>query len=237
VKSIGLYDMKPYAKQFSGNVISTEEQRFAVDATIFYPTGGGQPGDSGYVLADGGLRCKVIDTVRDKENPDLIWHVTEEPIEGLTDGARVEGHINWESRYGYMRMHTCLHLLCSIIDAPVTGCSISADKGRLDFDIPVSDWHKDDISESLNDLIKGDFPVTSYWRAADDPSIVNLVRTRSAPPSFDNKIRIVEIKSVDVQPCGGTHVASTAEIGPVVCNKISKKSAQNRRFSIAFDSE
>ncbi len=234
MKSIGLYDMKPYAKHFIGNIISTEPQRFAVDATVFYPTGGGQPGDAGVVLIDGDQPCRVIDTIRDKENPSLIWHITEAPIEDLRQGSRVEGHIDWETRYGYMRMHTCLHLLCSVIKAPVTGCSISADKGRLDFDLPVSQWHKDDISESLNKLIAGDFPVTSYWLSADDPNVAKLVRTRAAPPAFNNKVRIVEIKSVDVQPCGGTHVASTAEIGPVVCNKIAKKSAHNRRFSLAF---
>ncbi len=232
MKTEQLYDSSPYEREFTGSVIATSDNRIALDTTLFYPTGGGQPGDTGVLKIAEQSSLTVIETIRDKDNPQLIWHLIEDQCQLPLTGDVIHGEINWDTRYKYMRMHTCLHLLCATIPAPVTGCSIGVNKGRLDFDMPESTWTKDDVSGSLMALIEADKPVSSYWCSSSDPIISDMTRTMRLPPAFDGKVRIVNVESIDIQPCGGTHVARTGEVGEILCNKISKKSAHNRRFSI-----
>ena len=134
-----------------------------------------------------------------------------------------------------MRMHTCLHLLCAIVDAPVTGCGIAVDKGRLDFDLPESTLDKEQITRSLMELIDGGLDVQVQLLSNEQyRSRPNLCRTQVAPPQSNGTVRVINIPGVDMQPCGGTHVRNTAEVGAVVCDKIEKKSRHNRRVTLRF---
>ncbi|HEY0330844.1 MAG TPA: alanyl-tRNA editing protein [Rhodopseudomonas sp.] len=234
LRTSDLFDDAPYLREFSANVLAATETALALDRTCFYPQGGGQPGDTGQIFAADRV-LKVTNTYRDRDNPALIWHDCEPGPDGLMQGEPVQGVIDWERRYGHMRMHTCLHLLCSLIDAPVTGCSIAADKGRLDFDLPEMTLDKDEISRRLNELIEVDHPVRRVRATENLEQVMRLTRTKSIEaPVRDGKINLVQIADVDLQPCGGTHVASSREIGRVVCAKIEKKSRHNRRVSIRF---
>jgi len=178
----------------------------------------------------------VRETFRDSKNKNLIWHEIAAQPEKIEAGLMVTGSINWERRYQHMKMHTCLHLLCAIVHAPVTGCSISPDKGRLDFDLPDTSPDKEVVTTQLNELINASRNVTTRRISADDnDQVQKLTRTQLvAPPVIAGAVRVVEIPGVDVQPCGGTHVRNTAEIGAVVCSKIEKKSRHNRRIIIRF---
>ena len=146
--------------------------------------------------------------------------------------------IDWQRRYSHMRMHTCLHLLCALIDAPVTGGSIGAEKGRLDFDVPNPILAKDEITAELNRLIQENHPVSTRWISeAELDAQPELVKTMSVqPPRGSGRVRLLAIEDVDLQPCGGTHVRATGEIGPVRVRKIEKKSRLNRRVIIEFAS-
>jgi alanyl-tRNA synthetase/misacylated tRNA(Ala) deacylase len=132
-------------------------------------------------------------------------------------------------------MHTCLHLLCALIDAPVTGCSIAADKGRLDFDLPESTLDKEQLTAQLNELIGAALEVrVQELPASEYNRLLELCRTRIPPPANQGMVRVIDIPGVDLQPCGGTHVRNTAEVGAVVCDKIEKKSRHNRRVTLRF---
>lgn len=220
-----------------------EEGRVALDRTVFYPRGGGQPGDSGRLrLADGRV-VTVADTVKDaraeKGAPaDRILHCLEEGATPPTIGETVEAEIDWDRRYAHMRMHSCMHLLCSIIDAPVTGGQVGAEKSRLDFDWPEVTIAKDEITDALNALVAADHPLAIETITEQElDANPTLVKTMSVqPPRGAGTIRVIRIgDTVDLQPCGGTHVGRTGEIGPVRVAKIEKKGRQNRRVVIAFD--
>jgi misacylated tRNA(Ala) deacylase len=152
-------------------------------------------------------------------------------------GQRLTGRIDWDRRHRHMRMHTCLHLLCALVDAPVTGGNLNQLKGRLDFDLPEADQDKARLSAELNELIRADTPTSLEWIGeADLEARPELVRTLSVqPPRGSGTVRLLRIPGVDVQPCGGTHVARTGEIGRVRVSKIEKKSRQNRRINVLFD--
>ena len=143
METLALFDSAPYQNAFSARVIAISEQGIALEHTLFYPTGGGQPGDTGHLTLADGTRVQVTGTVRDPVLRSIIWHQVDHYPEQLAAGVQVDAGLDWERRYQHMKMHTCLHLLCSLIDAPVTGCSISADKGRLDFDLPEMTLDKD----------------------------------------------------------------------------------------------
>jgi misacylated tRNA(Ala) deacylase len=206
-----------------------------LDRTVFYATGGGQPGDSGVLRWDGG-ETPIAATVKDRETGAHL-HIPADGAPLPPEGAAVTAKIDWERRHRHMRMHTCLHLLCSLIDAPVTGGSISEEKGRLDFDLADAP-DKEALARDLNGLIEAAHPVSFSWITdAELEANPDLVRTMSvAPPRGTGTVRIVEVAGVDLQPCGGTHVANTAEIGPVRIGKIEKKGRMNRRINVVFDS-
>ena len=230
------YEKDAYAKSISTTVTSNPGGMITLDDTVFYPAGGGQPGDTGVLELADGRRIRIVDTRRAHWDPQQILHVPEAPVDVET-GTDVIAEIDWQRRHMHMRMHTCLHLLCAVVDAPVTGCSIGADRGRLDFDLPEPTFNRDGVTERLTQLIGRCIPVTTRMVTAEElHSMPALVRSRSvAPPVFDGQVRVVDIVGVDLQACGGTHVAHTGEIDVVRCAKIEKKSRHNRRVVIEFN--
>ena len=230
-----LFDETPYAQHFSARVMAVSEQGVALDQTLFYPTGGGQPGDQGHLLLPDGSRVAVIGTQRDPLLRAVIWHQLEPGSRPLQAGMPIEGCLDWERRHRHMRMHTCLHLLCALVDAPVTGCSIATDKGRLDFDLPESTLDKEQLSRQLNELVAAGLEVTAKELPAREYNrLLELCRTRIPPPANQSMVRVIDIAGLDLQPCGGTHVRNTAEVGAVICEKIEKKSRHNRRVTLRF---
>ena len=225
-----------YATTCAARVTAVDDAGIRLDRTVFYPLGGGQPGDTGrLVLADGTV-IRIADT-RKGEAPVEIVHVPDGPVAPDLAGAEVTACIDWERRHRLMRMHTCLHLLCSLVPAPVTGGSIRDGSGRLDFDLPESTLDKQDLTERLNRLVAEDHAVIPRWISEEElDANPTLVRTMSvAPPRGRGRVRVLDIDGVDLQPCGGTHVASSGEIGRVRVTKIEKKGRQNRRVSVALD--
>lgn len=227
----------PYQKTFDAKVVATGEHGVMFDQTLFYATSGGQPGDTGMLMV-ANQNIPVVET-RKGEGMDDIWHILPEGA-FLSVGDQISGTIDWDTRHKHMRMHTCLHLLCSLVVGDVTGGSIGAEKGRLDFNISADAVDKDDLNQKLKDLIAADHPVSTEWITdAELSANPSLVRTMSVkPPMGGGKIRLVRIgtkeNTVDLQPCGGTHVKSTGEIGAVEIAKIENKGKQNRRISVVF---
>lgn len=217
-------------------VIASGPEGVVLDRTVFYARGGGQPGDSG-VLRWEGSETQVTEAV--KGDGDAILHLCAPDAALPPVGTVVEAVIDWERRHALMRMHTAMHLLCSLIKgAAVTGGSVGADKSRLDFDLP-NPPPKEEIEAGLNALIEADYPVRVEWV---DESVLDtdpgLVRTMSVkPPRGTGRLRLMRIGEggapVDLQPCGGTHVSRTGEIGAIRVVKIENKGKQNRRITIA----
>jgi misacylated tRNA(Ala) deacylase len=234
-----LFREDAYMRSAKGVVTShTPEGGIVLDQTVFYSTGGGQPGDSGRISWPGGT-LSIATTV--KGDGDDIVLVPAEPGAMPPVGAQVDQELDWDRRHRHMRVHTALHLLSVVLPFPVSGGSIGADKGRLDFDMPEAPEDRDAVAEALNDLIDRDLPVTEDW-ITDDELRANpgLVKTMSVmPPMGQGKVRLVRIgqgeDQIDLQPCGGTHVARTGEIGRLVLGKIEKKGRQNRRVSVLLD--
>ncbi len=205
-----------------------------LDRTIFYATGGGQPGDTGHLELDDGSRIEIAITVYDEDRTGIV-HVPAEGQELPAPGAKVVAHLDWSRRYKLMRMHTALHLLSVALPYPVTGGQIGDAEGRLDFDMSDGQIDRDALIETLNALAAGDHEVTSEW-ITDEQLDANpgLVKTMSVkPPRGSGKVRLVRIGGdVDLQPCGGTHVQRTSEIGRLELGKIENKGKQNRRVRI-----
>lgn len=210
----------------------TDEGGIILDETIFYATGGGQPGDSGTLSWQGGT-IEIATTIKGEGGAIVL--VPAEPSALPPVGSHVTQSLDWERRHHLMRVHTALHLLSVVIPLPVTGGSISEDKGRLDFDMPEAPSDREALQETLNKLIDCDFAVTSEWiTEAELAANPGLVKTLSvAPPKGAGRVRLVRIgageNTADLQPCGGTHVQRTGEIGPVRLGKVEKKGKQNRR--------
>ena len=226
----------PTLASVSATVVASGPDGIALDRTVFYARGGGQPGDSGVLRWDGG---KTPVTDAKKGEGETILHLPAPGSALPPVGSVVEAAIDWQRRHALMRMHTAMHLLCSLIKgAAVTGGSVSEDKSRLDFDLP-NPPAKDEIEAGLNALIAADYPVRIEWV---DESVLDtnpgLVRTLSVqPPRGSGRLRLIRIGDdaapVDLQPCGGTHVSHTGEIGPIRVLKIENKGKQNRRIVIA----
>lgn len=228
-----------YRKTAKGTVAGlTEEGGIILDATLFYARGGGQPGDSGVLRWQGG-RIPIATAVKG-ENGAIVL-VPAEPAALPPVGAEVEQKIDWERRFGHMRVHTALHLLSVVIPLPVTGGAVAAEKGRLDFDMPDAPGDRAVLQGQLNALIDRDLPVRADWiTEAELDANPGLVKTMSVqPPRGAGRIRLVRIgegrAQVDLQPCGGTHVARTSEIGKVSLSKIENKGRQNRRVTVVLD--
>jgi len=236
--SEALFRDDAYLRDCTATVVSVNERGgIVLDRTVFYAAGGGQPGDSGVIELADGQTIPIATTVYGGDRADIV-HVPGEAGALPAGGATVRCALDWPRRYGHMRIHTALHLLSAILPYPVTGGQIGADTGRLDFDIPDAGMaDREEISERLNALIAAGHPVAFEWISdAELAAKPDLVKTMAVkPPMGAGRIRLVRIGTeVDLQPCGGTHVRSTAEIGPVAVTKIEKKGAKNRRVRIAF---
>ncbi|SHG28501.1 alanyl-tRNA editing protein [Cognatishimia maritima] len=228
-----------YLRETTATVVGhTPEGGIILDTSVFYPTGGGQPGDSGHLVW--GTGTLSIATAVKAGNDDIAL-VPAEPVALPPVGSEVIQRLNWERRYRHMRVHTALHLLSVVIPLPVTGGSIGTEKGRLDFDMPEALTDKDFIEHQLNQLIAQDLPVTQDWITdAELDANPSLVKTMSVqPPRGNGRVRLIRIgegaEQVDLQPCGGTHVARTGEIGHVQLGKIENKGRQNRRVNLLLE--
>jgi misacylated tRNA(Ala) deacylase len=224
-----------YLRECAATVVSADARGIVLDRTVFYPTGGGQPGDIGELrLADGGT-IAIVDTVKG-DGPDDIRHVPAPGSPLPEAGAAVVAAIDWERRHRHMRMHTCMHLLCAVVPGAVTGGQVGAERSRLDFDVPGEALDKAVLTEKLNALVAADHAVEPRWITdAEMAERPDLVRTMSVkPPSGHGRVRLLDIGGIDLQPCGGTHVRRTGEIGRVEVAKIENKGRQNRRVIIAF---
>jgi len=228
-----------YARSGSARVTAADERGIRLDRTVFYPNGGGQPGDTGMLRLPSGETIAIVDTIKGA-GPDEVIHVPAPGSPLPAVGTEVTAEIDWNRRYRLMRMHTCLHLLCAVVPGAVTGGQVSDGRGRLDFDVPGSSLDKEALAAQLNALIAAGHDVTPRWIADEElQARPELVRTMSVkPPVGAGRVRLMEIAGpdapIDLQPCGGTHIRNTAEIGPVVIGKIENKGRQNRRINIAF---
>ncbi|MEL6577180.1 MAG: alanyl-tRNA editing protein [Pseudomonadota bacterium] len=227
-----------YLRDCTATVVAhTAEGGVVLDRTVFYATGGGQPGDAGLLRWDGG-EMPVVTAVKAEDG---IAHVPAEAAARPPAGAEVEAVLDWERRFRHMRCHTALHLLSVVIPLPVTGGSIGAEKGRLDFDMAEAPEDKAALEAELRRLVEEDHPVTAEWITdAELEANPGLVKTMAVkPPMGAGRVRLVRIgvgeTPVDLQPCGGTHVARTGEIGALSLGKIEKKGRQNRRVSVILD--
>lgn len=224
-----------YERDCRAKVTAVDGSRVRLDKTVFYPMGGGQPGDTGRLIWSDGTVSTVVDTRKAEDGGD-IDHVLADDAPIPPTGTDLTAEIDWNRRHRHMRMHTALHLLCSLVEGEVTGGQIGADKSRLDFNIPAGSVDKLELTEKLNALVLADHPVRSIWISDEDLARRDdLVRTMSVkPPTGDGRVRLLEIAGVDLQACGGTHVARTGEIGTVEVTKIENKGKQNRRINIAL---
>jgi misacylated tRNA(Ala) deacylase len=223
-----------YATEFEAEVLAAVPGRVVLDRTLFYPEGGGQPGDTGLLRLADGREFQVSDT-RKGDEPGSVAHLLADATASLAPDTRVTGRIDWERRHRLMRMHTCLHLLSAVIVAPVTGGAVGDGYGRLDFDLPESP-ERGEVEEKLNALIQRDAPVCFRWITdAELDAQPELVKTLSVqPPRGAGRVRLVQVEGIDLQPCGGTHVARIGEIGRVLIAKVEKKGKQNRRVRLEF---
>lgn len=225
-----------YLREAEAQVIGhTPEGGIVVDRSVFYATSGGQPGDSGLIDWDGG-RLTIATAVKVEGGGIALVPAEPRPLPPI--GAALRQRIDWDRRYRHMRVHTALHLLSVVIPLPVTGGQIGADKGRLDFDMPEAPSDVDALNAALAALISRDLEVSDSW-ISDEELLANpgLVKTMSVmPPMGQGRVRLVRIGTaetqIDLQPCGGTHVARTAEIGHVEIGKIEKKGKVNRRVNL-----
>jgi len=232
-----LFRTEPYTRVCAATVVSANADGIVLDRTIFYPAGGGQPGDTGHLEPEsGGRNLTITDTVKGDDG--AIIHVIEPFVALPEPGDRINAVLDWGRRHRHMRMHTCLHLLCALVaGTKVTGGSVGSDRGRLDFDLPENTLTKETLEYDLNRLVGENLPVTSRWITDEELAAQpDLVRTMSVhPPKDQGKVRLIEIEGVDLQPCGGTHVAQTGEIGKILVGKIENKGRQNRRINLLFD--
>jgi misacylated tRNA(Ala) deacylase len=226
-----------YLKQCEARVVAvTEQGGIVLDRTVFYANSGGQPGDTGTLITADGTRIAIDNAVYTDAAKSEIAHVPAAGSPALKVGDRVSAAIDWDKRYARMRMHTALHLLSAVLPYAVTGGSVGESESRLDFDIPESGLDKDAITARVNEMIASDAAVRSRW-ISDEELAANpgLVKTMSVqPPMGTGRVRLIEIANLDLQPCGGTHVRTTKEIGAVRVTQIEKKGKQNRRVRLAL---
>jgi misacylated tRNA(Ala) deacylase len=232
--TIELFREDGYLKSCDATVTAHTEKAFSVDQTVFYPLGGGQPGDTGSVILADGRQISVNDCRKDRETGEILHLVDDENLLP-SPGDRVLLEIDWERRYRLMRMHSCMHMLCVAIKAPVTGGSIRDGSGRLDFDLPDPP-PRESLEQKLNEIISGNHPMSLRWVTDEEmEQQPDLIRTMSVkPPMGSGRVRLVQFGEADLQACGGTHVANSGEIGKVRVESIKNKGKKNRRVTIEF---
>ncbi len=224
-----------YRRTATARVVAADATGIELDQTIFYATGGGQPGDSGWLVRENGERIAVADT-RKGPAPDRLIHLTAAgaPLPAVGESLTLE--IDWARRYALMRLHTALHVMSCVVVAPVTGGNISPDKGRLDFDIEMERLNAEHIERETNALIARGVATETVWITDEElDARPELVKTMSVqPPRGTGRVRLLSIPGIDLQPCGGTHVANIGEIGPIRVLKIKSEGKRNRRVEIAL---
>lgn len=234
-----LFLQDAYMKEAEAQIVAhTPEGGIVLNTPLFYATGGGQPGDSGRLLW-GGNELEIATTVKSQDGDHVLVPAAPQTMPSV--GTKVTQVLDWSRRHRHMRVHTALHLLSVVIPLPVSGGSISAEKGRLDFDMPDAPAEKQFLNDALNALIERDLKISEDWITQEElqanPGLVKTMSVR--PPKGAGKVRLVrigdEIETIDLQPCGGTHVARTSEIGRVRIGKIEKKGRQNRRVYLHLD--
>ncbi|WP_414471274.1 alanyl-tRNA editing protein [Microvirga sp. M2] len=232
-----LFRDNAYARSCTATVLDvTPEGGVILDRTVFYAQGGGQPGDVGVIRRRNGDSVAVTNTVYGSDRSQVVHLVGTEAAPRFSQGENVDMELDWERRFKRMRVHTALHVLSVVLPYPVTGGAVGDGDGRLDFDIPDAGLDKAELTERLNALIARDAPVTERW-ITDEELDANpgLVKTMSVkPPRGSGRVRLVEIEGIDLQPCGGTHVRRTGEIGQALVTDIEKKGKQNRRVRLSL---
>jgi len=232
--SIEIFRSDSYLSSIEATVVAVIEEGLILDKTVFYPEGGGQPGDIGRI-ANNIYEADVTNTIK---SADGILHLIDNKFGSLFEGDNVTIDIDWERRYALMRMHTALHILCSVVDGAVTGGSVGIQKSRLDFDIPGARPDKESLTQQLMEIVDRNYPVVSSWISDQElQRNPGLIRTMSVkPPTGTGQVRMIRIgDDIDFQPCGGTHVKSTGEIGKIKISKIENKGKQNRRINLTWD--
>ena len=229
-----LFRADSYRRETPATVLAADRGGIALDRTVFYPQGGGQGGDQGDLILDGGETVAIVNTVYASDRKTIL-HVPAEGAALPAAGENLVARIDWGRRYRRMRAHTALHLLSVVLPYPVTGGSVGEGEGRLDFDCEAL-LDKAEVELKLNELIVRDAPVTSRWisdeELAANPALVKTMAVK--PPTGTGRVRLIAIENLDLQPCGGTHVARTAEIGRASVTQIEKKGKLNRRVRIAL---
>jgi misacylated tRNA(Ala) deacylase len=230
-----LFREDAYFKTATARVVALSERGIELDRTIFYPLGGGQPGDSGALLRSNGERVAIADT-RKGEGIDRVLHLPAAGASVPQIGEEVQLQLDWQRRYALMRLHTALHVMSCVVVAPVTGGNISADKARLDFDIDMNLLDAKAIEQGTNALIARAVPTETVWISdAELDARPELVKTMSVqPPRGAGRVRLLRIADIDLQPCGGTHVRNIAEIGAIRVLRIRSEGKHNRRVEIAL---
>ena len=222
-----------YTKEFKSKIINLDKENYLVELenTFFYGKGGGQPGDIGVLITELG-NVNVTETIKKDEK---ILHKVDS-TNNLKIGEIVKGKLDWDKRYKFMKMHTALHLLCSAVPMGVTGGQIGEFKSRLDFNADANSINKEDLQKKLNLILKNQHEITYQWIDSKElEKKPELIRTMSVkPPKTNGKIRLVKIGNIDLQPCGGTHVNNTSEIGKIIVGKIENKGKMNRRINISL---
>ena len=232
--STEIFRSDPYLSSNEATVVAVLEEGLILDKTVFYPEGGGQPGDMGRI-ANNSFEADVTNTIKSTGG---ILHLIDNKLGSISAGDDVKIDIDWERRYSLMRMHTALHILCSIVDGAVTGGSVGVQKSRLDFDIPGERPDKESLTQQLMEIVDRNHPVMSSWISDQElQENPDLIRTMSVkPPTGTGQVRMIRIgDAIDFQPCGGTHVKSTGEIGKIKISKIENKGKQNRRINLTWD--
>jgi misacylated tRNA(Ala) deacylase len=222
-----------YARRCAAEVVAVVDGGVCLDRTVFYCTGGGQPGDRGRLLPEAGAALEVVDTV--KQDAQIVHRLAGGSL-GPAAGASFVAEIDWPRRHRLMRMHSALHLLCAAIGRPVTGGQVGEEKSRLDFDLQGGAVDRDEVARTIERWIAENRPIAHRWIDAGELAArPELVRTMSVrPPTGAGRVRLVEIEGVDLQACGGTHVRSTGEIGALLVGKVENKGRQNRRISLTL---
>ena len=231
-----LFRLDSYLSYCDALVVSADSTGIELDRTVFYATGGSQPGDKGILRLKDGREIDIYGCQKDRESGRHI-HIPAEGAVLPAVGESVIAEIDWARRHKLMRMHSCLHLLCAIVDGGVTGGQVGEEKSRLDFDLEDTSLDREALTDRLNRLIIDNHAVKiSSIRDAELAANPDLVRTMSVqPPTGTGKVRLISIGSVDLQPCGGTHVQATGEIGPVRVGKIENKGKHNRRINVHLE--
>jgi misacylated tRNA(Ala) deacylase len=224
-----------YLKTATARVVAAHDGQVELDRTIFYPLGGGQPGDTGFLIRDNGERIAIVDT-RKGATAGAVAHVIAAGGPLPEVGETVGLEIDWERRYALMRLHTALHVMSCVVVAPVTGGNIAPDKARLDFDIDMNLLDAEKIAQGTNELIARGIATETVWITDEElDARPELVKTMSVqPPRGAGRVRLLRIPGIDLQPCGGTHVANIAEIGDIRVLRIRNEGKRNKRVEIAL---